>query len=89
MVVPDGEREAVGRDSHSVIDEAKADGAVAEGGYPWAPPIAGGFAMLELPSREEAIAWAARIARACRCDHELCVRGWRSYRFRVPEMTGE
>jgi hypothetical protein len=56
--VPDGEWEAVGRDAHAVIDEAKAagvyvfgggidenvppalvsaDGAVAEGGYPWAP----------------------------------------------------
>jgi hypothetical protein len=59
MVVPEGEWEAVGRDAHAVIDEAKAagvyvfgggidegvppvlvaaDGAVAEGGYPWAPP---------------------------------------------------
>src|SRR6478735_8000149 len=30
-----------------------ADGAVAEGGYPWAPPLDGGFTVLELPSREE------------------------------------
>jgi hypothetical protein len=94
MVVPDGEWEAVGRDAHAVIDEAKAagvyvfgggideavppalvsaDGAVAEGGYPWAPPLNGGFTVLELPSREEAIAWAARIAKACRCDQELRV----------------
>lgn len=50
-----------------------ADGAVAEGGYPWAPPLNGGFTVLELPSREEAIAWAARIAKACRCDQELRV----------------
>lgn len=82
MVVPDGEWEAVGRDSHAVIDEAKAagvyvfgggidedvppalvsaDGTVAEGGYPWAPPLDGGFTVLELSSREEAVAWAARI----------------------------
>jgi hypothetical protein len=27
-----------------------------------------GFTVLELPSREEAAAWAARIAKACRCD---------------------
>ena len=94
MVVPDGEWEAVGRDSHAVIDEAKAagvyvfgggidedvpptrvsaDGTVAEGGYPWAPPLDGGFTVLELPSREEAVAWAARIAKACRCDQELRV----------------
>ena len=53
-----------------------ADGAVAEGGYPWAPPLDGGFTVLELPSREEAVAWAARIANACRCDQELRVFGF-------------
>ncbi len=63
------------------IDEAvptvlvAADGKVAEGGYPWAPPLNGGFTVLELPSRDEAIAWAARIAKACRCDQELRVFG--------------
>jgi hypothetical protein len=50
-----------------------ADGAVAEGGYPWAPPLDGGFTILELPSRAEAVAWAARIAKACRCKQELRV----------------
>jgi len=49
------------------------DGSVAEGGYSWAPPLDGGFAVLELPSRKEAVAWAARIARACRCSQELRV----------------
>jgi hypothetical protein len=94
MVVSDGEWEAVGRDAHAVIDEAKAagvyvfgggidedvppvlvsaDGSVAEGGYSWAPPLDGGFTVLELPSREEAVAWAARIAKACRCEQELRV----------------
>ncbi|HET9794258.1 MAG TPA: transcription initiation protein [Thermoanaerobaculia bacterium] len=92
MVVPEGDREAVGRDAHAVIDEAKAagvyvfgggidedvppvlvsaDGSVADGGYPWAPPLDGGFTVLDLPSREEAVAWAARIAKACRCEQEL------------------
>ncbi|MFZ6682039.1 YciI family protein [Undibacterium sp. Tian12W] len=52
-----------------------ANGAVAEGGYPWAPPLNGGFTVLELASREEAVAWAARIAKACRCDQELRVFG--------------
>src|SRR2546426_2729461 len=32
MVVPDGEREAVGRDAHAVIDEAKAAGVYVFGG---------------------------------------------------------
>ncbi len=45
------------------IDEAvppvlvSADGTVAMGGYPWAPTLDGGFTVLELPSRDEAIAW--------------------------------
>lgn len=53
-----------------------ADGLAAGGGYPWAPTLDGGFTVLELPSREEAIAWAARIAKACRCDQELRVFGF-------------
>lgn len=53
-----------------------ADGSVAEGGYPSARPLDGGFTVLELPSRDEALAWAARLARACRCDQELRVFGY-------------
>lgn len=56
-----------------------ADGAVVEGGYPWAPELDGGFTVLELPSRDEAVAWAARIAKACRCDQELRVFGGDSH----------
>ncbi len=53
-----------------------ADGAVAEGGYPWAPPLNGGFTVLELSSLEEAVAWATRIAKACLCSQELRVFGF-------------
>lgn len=53
-----------------------ADGAVAMGGYPWAPALDGGFAVLELPSRDDAMAWAARMAKACRCAQELRVFGF-------------
>lgn len=97
MVAPAGEMEEVSRDSHAVIEEAKAagvyvfgggidasvppvlvsaDGEAAAGGYPWAPALDGGFLVLELPSREAAISWAARIARACRCSQELRVFGF-------------
>jgi hypothetical protein len=31
----------------------------------------GGFCVLELPSREAAVPWAAKIAKACRCSQEL------------------
>lgn len=54
-------------------DLVSADGSVAKGGYAWAPPLTGGFTVLELPSRDEAVIWAARIAKACRCDQELRV----------------
>ena len=53
-----------------------AEGVATEGGYPWAPPLNGGFAVFELASREDAIVWAARIAKACRCDQELRVFGF-------------
>lgn len=33
--------------------------------------IKGGFTVLELPTREEAVAWARKIAIACRCSQEL------------------
>lgn len=52
-----------------------AEGSVMEGGYPWAPVLNGGFTVLDVPSREDAIAWAALIAKACRCDQELRVFG--------------
>ncbi|MFO0797137.1 MAG: hypothetical protein U0804_06635 [Gemmataceae bacterium] len=61
------------------IDEAvppvlvSADGAAAEGGYPWGPRLTGGFTILELPTREVALMWAARLAKACRCAQELRV----------------
>lgn len=53
-----------------------ADGRVTEGGYPRAPGLDGGFTVLNLPSRGEALVWAARLAKACRCDQELRVFGW-------------
>ena len=53
-----------------------ADGMVAPGGYPWAPTLDGGFTVLEFASRDEAIAWAARMAKACRCSQELRVFGF-------------
>lgn len=48
-----------------------ASGAVAEGTYPETRRIEGGYTILELPSREAAVHWAAKIAAACRCDQEL------------------
>ena len=33
--------------------------------------INGGFTILELPTREDAVEWARKIAVACRCGQEL------------------
>jgi len=44
------------------------DGAVTGGPYPEA---IGGFTLIDVPSREEALQWAARIAAACRCAQEV------------------
>jgi len=52
------------------------DGLVADGGYPSHPAPTGGFAVLELASCEEAVQWAARFAKACRCPQVLRVFGF-------------
>jgi hypothetical protein len=47
------------------------DGSVVGGPDPETKRAVGGFAILEVASREEALRWAARIARACRCAQEV------------------
>jgi len=44
------------------------DGTVTEGPEPEA---VGGMTIVNVPSREEALAWAAKIAVACRCAQEV------------------
>lgn len=51
--------------------KVSADGSVVEGTYPETSRIEGGYLILEVPSREAAERWAAKIAAACRCDQEL------------------
>ncbi|MDR5766760.1 MULTISPECIES: YciI family protein [unclassified Caballeronia] len=48
-----------------------ADGTVTNGTYPQTKEFDGGFCVLELPSREASVQWAADIAKACRCAQEL------------------
>jgi hypothetical protein len=47
-----------------------ADGSVSTETYPGSK-LKGGFTVLELPTRDEAVEWARRIAVACRCSQEL------------------
>lgn len=46
-------------------------GNVREGTYPQTAQLEGGYSVLELPSYEEALEWAAKIAVACRCAQEV------------------
>lgn len=48
-----------------------ADGSCDTRTYPQTSEFDGGFCVLELPSRDDAISWAARLAAACRCAQEL------------------
>jgi len=47
------------------------DGTVTAGPDPETKSVIGGFSIIEVPSREEALEWAARIAAACRCTQEV------------------
>jgi hypothetical protein len=47
------------------------DGMVTDGPYPETKEVIGGFAVVDVPSREDALEWAAKIAAACRCAQEV------------------
>jgi hypothetical protein len=47
---------------------AATDGTVTDGPY---PDAIGGLCVVDVPSREEALEWAAKIAVACRCAQEV------------------
>jgi hypothetical protein len=47
-----------------------ADGSVGTETHPGSH-LKGGFTVLEVATREEAIEWARRVAEACRCSQEL------------------
>ena len=57
---------------HEGVDPVlvSADGSVSPEIYPGSR-LKGGFTVLELPTREDAVAWARKIAVACRCAQEL------------------
>jgi len=47
------------------------DGSVTPGTYPAHADLRGGFTVLEVPNREEALAWARKIAESCGCPQEV------------------
>jgi hypothetical protein len=47
------------------------DGTVTDGPYPETKEVIGGFCVIDVPSLEEALKWAAKTAVACRCAQEV------------------
>ncbi|WP_396617377.1 YciI family protein [Lysobacter soli] len=47
------------------------DGSVSDGAWPETKAVIGGFSILEVASREDALRWAAKIAESCRCAQEV------------------
>ncbi len=47
------------------------DGTVADGPDPETKAVVGGFSIVDVPAREQALEWAAKIAAACRCAQEV------------------
>jgi hypothetical protein len=85
--IPDEDGPAVAKAAHAVTQEAinagvyvctggiferativAPDGTVTDGPY---PDAIGGVQVIAVPSREEALEWAAKIAAACRCPQEV------------------
>lgn len=44
---------------------------ISDGALPETKAVIGGFSIIEVSSREEALVWAARFAKACRCAQEV------------------
>jgi hypothetical protein len=53
---------------HQKASVVATDGTVTNGPYPEA---VGGFCVVDVPSRDEALEWAAKTAVACRCAQEV------------------
>ncbi|MFI7430855.1 YciI family protein [Micromonospora sp. NPDC049836] len=47
------------------------DGTVTDGPYPETKEVVGGFVVVDVATREEALVWAAKIAAGCRCAQEV------------------
>jgi len=57
--------------NHEEASTVATDGTVTSGPHPESRQYLGGFAVLDVPSREAALDWAAKIAVACRCAQEV------------------
>lgn len=62
---------AGGIDEGTAPVRVSADGSVSAGTYPQTVGFNGGFTVIDVPTREEATEWAAKVAAGCRCAQEL------------------
>ncbi len=60
-----------GLKDHEEASVVVTDGTVTDGPYPESRQYLGGFAVVDVPSREEALEWAAKIAVACHCAQDV------------------
>jgi len=61
-----------GLHSREEVSVVATDGTVTDGPHPESKAHIGGFSVVDVPSREEALEWARKIAVACRCAQEVC-----------------
>jgi hypothetical protein len=47
------------------------DTSVVQGPYPETKAVLGGFCILEVPTHQDAVAWATKFAVSCRCAQEV------------------
>ena len=69
-----------GLHSYEQVSVVSTDGTVTDGPHPESKAYIGGFSVVDVSSRDEALKWAAKIAVACRCAQEV--------REFVPGSTG-
>ena len=55
----------------TVVDGQGETPVMSDGPYLETKEVIGGFSVVDVPSREEALEWAAKIAVACRCAQEV------------------
>jgi hypothetical protein len=62
---------ASGLTDHEEASMVATDGTVTGGPFTDSGQRLGGFSIVDVPSRDEALAWAAKFAAACRCAQEV------------------
>ena len=56
------------RQKHAVVDT---DGMITDGPYPETKELIGGIFVVDVPTFEAALEWAAKVAVACRCAQDV------------------